>query len=278
MSDLQNPEAELRAAGHLPDEAIDIGRTAVLLASFDRPRVPVDRYLDHLAELGREVEAEARTIDATEVRGRVAALNGVILERHGYRGDALTYDDLQNANLMRVIDRRKGLPVALGILYMAAGQAIGWQVQGLSFPGHFLIRIDHAGERAIVDPFRDGRILGPGDLREMLKSANGPEAELAPEHYAAVGNREVLLRLQNNIKLRRARAGDAEGAIAVLERMLWIAPSRAELLREAAALQAESGNLHAAIAHLERLVAIERTDFARHRASMRLQELRRRLN
>ena len=94
------------------------------------------------------------------------ALAAVLAEGYGYAGDTLTYEDLQNANLMRVIDRKKGLPVALGILYIHAGRAQGWDIAGLAFPGHFLVRIEGRGERRILDPFawrpgaRAGRAAG----------------------------------------------------------------------------------------------------------------------
>jgi regulator of sirC expression with transglutaminase-like and TPR domain len=138
-----------------------------------------------------------------DIEARVGALIQVIADDLGYRGDELTYDDLQNANLMRVIDRRKGLPVALGILYIHAARAQGWQAHGLNFPAHFLIAVEIAGQRAILDPFRGQRIGGAGALRGLLKSMLGEDAELSPAHSATLPNRAVLLRLQNNIKSPR---------------------------------------------------------------------------
>src|SRR3546814_13111588 len=91
------------------------------------------------------------------IAGRVAALRAVVVERHGYVGDSLTYDDLQNANLLRVIDRRKGLPVALGILMLSAAHRLGWNMVGLNFPGHFLLLLDPGGATAIPYPFEGCR-------------------------------------------------------------------------------------------------------------------------
>src|SRR3546814_19245031 len=84
---------------------------------------------------------------------------------------------------MRVIDRRKGLPVALGILYMHAARAQGWPAVGLNFPGHFLLRLERHGERAILDPFNEGRVHGATELLDLLKAMQGQDAELGPEHY-----------------------------------------------------------------------------------------------
>ena len=229
MSDDSEAEARLRAMGDVSDDEIDIGEAALLLGSFDRPRVGLDRYREHLDMLARKSEQEWRR-RGTDLSDRVAALNASIVEQFGYAGDALTYDDLQNANLLRVIDRRKGLPVALGILYIATARRMGWQMAGLNFPGHFLVRIDAEGERAILDPFNRGRILAIRELRDMLKAASGGSAELTPAHYAPVGARDVLLRLQNNIKLRLLQRKDVAGALRVLDRMLLLAPRLPELL------------------------------------------------
>lgn len=270
-------EALLRAFGDRPEAAIDIGEAALLLGSFDRPRVGLQRYRDHLDALARDTEA-ALPRDGAGLDARIAAITVAIVDRHGYGGDAATYDDLQNANLLRVIDRRKGLPVALGILYLATARRLGWEMAGLNFPGHFLIRLDAEGERAILDPFNRGRVRGVAELRDMLKAAAGAEAELSPAHYAPVGDREVLLRLQNNIKLRLVQMNEIGRALRVLDRMLLLAPHLPELLREAGLLNLHLGNLNTAMQRLEASLAAETSDAARHRTAALLQDLRRRLH
>jgi regulator of sirC expression with transglutaminase-like and TPR domain len=270
--------AVLRAVGEQEDEAIDVGTAALALGAFDRPQVPLDRYRDHLDLIAAEAERGLSGGSAADAAGRLAALNGAIVGELGYRGDTLTYDDPQNANLLRVIDRRKGLPVALGILYMAAAMRLGWSVVGLNVPGHFLARIDAGQDRVMFDPFNGGATVDVPQLRGLVKSSLGERAELDAEHYQAVGARDVLLRLQNNIKLRRLQARDAAGALAVVERMLLIAPGRAELMREAGLINAHLENLSAAIDWLERYVAAEPDQRARHRAATVIQDIKGRLN
>ena len=272
-------EAELRRVGGQPDGEIALAETALLLAALDRPRVPFDRYTHHLSLLARDAaDAGARAGAEGSLQARVDALNAVIRERYGYAGDRRTYDDLQNANLMRVIDRRKGLPVALGILYIHAARSQGWAIEGLSFPGHFLLRLERGGERAILDPFNDGVVRGAHDLREILRSVSGAEAELRPEHTAPVPNRDILLRLQNNIKLRLIQDGRPEDAMATLESMLMLAPGRAALWREAGLLHARAGNLRAAVMTLEHVLELADTQHDRHEAATLLQQIKGRLN
>src|SRR5215208_6494931 len=114
----------LRELAAAASPILPIGEAALALASFERPRVGLKRYRQHLATLARDVGRHAEVGGDLAARGR--ALNEILLLKHGYSGDELTYDDLQNANLMRVVDRRKGLPVALGILYLHAARAQGW--------------------------------------------------------------------------------------------------------------------------------------------------------
>ena len=214
-------ERILRHVGASANEPVDIAGAALALASFDRPRVATERYHQHLAALASDV---ARAAGGTEsLSERLDAMNTTLVGQYGYSGDELNYDDLQNANLMRVIDRRKGLPVALGILYIHVARAQGWSMTGLAFPGHFLLRLDGGNARLVIDPFHGGTPLEPHNLRDMLKTMTGSDAELLPEHYATVSDRDILIRLQNNIKLRMIQNNDAAGASAIVDSMLLLA-------------------------------------------------------
>ena len=266
----------LRELGASGERVLPIAEAALALASFDRPRVGFKRYRDHLKLLARDVGRHPGAVG--DLAARTRALNEIILLKNGYSGDELTYDDLQNADLIRVIDRRKGLPVALGLLYIHAARAQGWDMAGLAFPGHFLVRLSEGRERVIIDPFHGGQICGAAELRDLLKAATGHESELLPEHYAVVSDRDVLLRLQNNLKARLLQAQDARRALAVLETMLMLAPDIAELWREAGMLHRDLGNMRAAAAALEQYVVRADDGMARHRAAAVLQQLRSQLN
>jgi regulator of sirC expression with transglutaminase-like and TPR domain len=273
-------EADLERAGKLPDSELELAGTALLLAALDRPRVALARYRDHLAELAAQARAELGDggARAGDLQAAAAALGRLLSERHRYQGDALTYDDMQNANLMRVIDRRKGLPVALGILYLHAARGAGLQATGIAFPAHFLIRVARGGERLILDPFAAGRMLETSELRELAKRLAGPEAELDPGYVAPVNDREVLLRLQNNILSRALGEGRLERAAEVAERMLLLAPGRALLYRELALVAARLGNLKRARAAAEAYLARADGPAQAHDAALLLQKLKSSLN
>ena len=274
MTPRAKAEEILRDIGARPDDDIDLAEGALALAALDRPGVALDRYRDHTAQLAADVGDVLAGDGATLVE----ALNRVVLHSHGYHGDMLTYDDIQNANLMRVIDRKKGLPVALGILYLHAARAHGFAADGINFPGHFMIRTGEDGARLIIDPFNEGIERSAVDLRELLKATAGMEAELTPEHYAAVGNRDILVRLQNNIKARHERAGRPEDALRVVEGMLMFAPGMMPLWREAGVINARLGNLGAAIEAFQAIIEGADSDSVRHDAAAIVQKLKSRLH
>ena len=275
----QDLKAELRRLGGLADDEIDLGEAALTLAALDLPRAMPERYRHHLSLLARDTAALAARLGAEDdLQARAEALCQILVGRYGYEGDGNTYDDLQNANLMRVIDRRKGLPVALGILFLQTARAQGWMAAAINFPGHFLIRLELHGERLLLDPFHQGRLCDTRDLRELLKFALGPEVELGPEHYAEIENRQVLLRLQNNIKVRLLQSEDLERAVAVIEAMLMFAPSTPSLWCDLGLAQARLGSLRAAIVAFDNYLQLGGQDPRRHEVVELLQQLRHKLN
>jgi regulator of sirC expression with transglutaminase-like and TPR domain len=240
-------ELERALEALLESESLDIAEAALLIAALDRPRVALARYRDHLAEIAETTRA---LDDAPTAAEAASALVEAMARGLGYRGDDLTYDDLQNANLIRVIDRRKGLPVALGILYLHAGRAHGWQMKGVNFPSHFLISLEGKRGRALLDPFA-GRVLeGANDVRAFLKAVAGKDAELSPDQLAPMSDKGVLLRLQNNIKARLAAQEKFAEAARVATRMVRLAPTNWQIAREAALLHARAGSYRAAQALL----------------------------
>ncbi|MEE8444081.1 MAG: transglutaminase-like domain-containing protein [Alphaproteobacteria bacterium] len=272
MTTRKHAESLLNRVGAADDDGFDLVEAALALASLERPGVSLERYRDHLDLLAADVGRAAS--DAGSLRDRVAALNEVLFDTHGYEGDRRTYDDLQNANLMRVIDRRRGLPVALGILALHAGRAQGWSIVGLKFPGHFLLRAEGAGERVILDPFDRGAERNSGELRALLKAQGNEAAALRPEHYEAASDRDILLRLQNNIKLRQTQRGDNHAAARTMDVMLRIGPNETPLWHEKALLEAQLGRIDSAVAALEEYIARETRDGPRHDATLLLQKLR----
>ncbi len=258
-------------------ERLDLLEVALALSALrSGDTVDLSPFRQHVAAMSTGLADLVRRRGATP-----DSLAEIIAQSYAYRGDSETYDDLQNADLIRVIERRQGLPVALSILYLHVARMQGWQAEGLAFPGHFLIRVEIDGGRHVIDPFHDGCVRDASDLRELLRQVLGPTAELKPEHFDPVIDRDVLLRLENNVRLRLAKREDWAGAAQSLDRMLAISPDQPELLFEAGQLNARLDKRRAAILAFERflLVVGDRGDAElRQRATALLQELRRGLN
>ena len=285
---MSDPRIALDAAGQIPDVELDLAGVALQFARIDAPDRDWRAAGAHLSELARDAVDLARELPGNELAARAGGLAGLIAGRHRYAGDAETYDDPANANLIRVTERRRGLPVALGILWLHCARAAGWSAHGLDFPGHFLIALQ--GERPrgklratepqsiVLDVFAGGVPLGARDLRGLLKRIEGADAELRPGVLQPMPARGVLLRLQNNLRGRREAAGDLPGALACIEDMLRIAPDTAMLWRDAAVLNERLERVAAALRCYERFLDIVPQGDAAARTRAAIEGLRSQLN
>ena len=269
----------IRIAGETPDAELQIGETALALALVSLPGIHIGRYRHHMQKLAKDVQAEIDMRRKRQERDdpdfRLNILRHVLHTMHGYKGDDANYNDLQNANLIRVIERRRGLPVAIGLIYMATAQNIGWRLDGLNFPGHFLLRMDMDGERRIIDPFRDGKDMNAPALRGLLKSIVGDTAELSHQYYDAVSPRDVLIRLQNNLKKRLIDLEDYQQAILVLETMQDLAPQEYRVLFDKGVLYAKLRQKDQSIEAFHDYIARSPSERERSQARGILQQIQR---
>jgi len=267
--------------GKLSDNAVGLTETALVLAAATRPGADPTPYERHLEKLTDDVAAYvgADADDSeTGLEMRIEALRQVMVKRYGYSGADDAYDDPDCANLMRVIDRRQGLPVLLGIITMHVARALGWPVEGLDFPPRFLLRLEFNGRRAILDMFDGGIEMAPPDLRGLYKAVSGAHVEITPGQYTALSNRDILLRACSKLKIHHLRSERLEEALEVIDTMLLFAPGNAALLREAGILNARLDRVADAIAALEEFLRHAPGDASRYKTSVLLQELRERLN
>jgi regulator of sirC expression with transglutaminase-like and TPR domain len=230
---MTEPRAALAAIGQMVDAEIDIGNAALQLARVDAPDADWEAAARHLSDLAQGAVERAVAMDKEDLSARAAALADVLAGKFGYSGDLDTYDDLANANLIRVTERRRGLPVALGVIWLHAARAAGWGSHGVDFPAHFLVALEGHKTQVVIDVFNGGQIVSARELRALLKRVEGEKAELRPGLLQPMSTRRVLLRLQNNILTRRLEAGDLRGGLHCTEDMLLIAPDQAELWRQA---------------------------------------------
>jgi regulator of sirC expression with transglutaminase-like and TPR domain len=273
-----DPRTALDAIGQLPDAEIDIVDAALQFGRVDAPDADWEAARQKLSELARDAVAATAETPPNDLSAKAGALAGLIAGRHKYAGDIETYDDPANANLIRVTERKLGLPVAIGMLWLHAARAAGWNAHGVDFPGHFLIAVQGESEKIVLDVFAGGTPLDAKDLRALIKRVEGPKAELRPGVLAPMGTRDVLMRLQNNIKVRRLRENDLAGALACAQDMLRVAPEFSALWRETAVIHQRLDQVGAALRCFERFLKLVPDGEAATRARTAMEELRSRLN
>lgn len=286
----QTPEDYLKTLGSRleddkddkDDKAIDLGYTALCLSALQKPGRSLSRYHHALQELVKDVSNAYDTLVSEGAEEglwtKIAALKDILCLKEGFTGNREDYDNIENACLMSVMDNRKGLPVALATLYMHVCQKLDWSMEGLNFPAHFLVRISDGSDRAILDLFDDVKIMEAHDLRELLKVLLGKNAELSADYYEAVTNRDVLIRLQNNIKTRQIQVSDYASALETVQRMQMIAPNEFRLLFDAGILYAKVEQPVAAIRSFERYLEKAKDPRDRYDAEIILKELKETVN
>lgn len=230
--------------GLLDDDQIALDEAALSLALLDNPETDLDPYRDLLDDIATRLVEEG----ADTNRERAVLLAQVIAGEFGFTGDTDRYDDPANADLIRVIDRRRGLPVALAILYVTAARRVGWSAHVLDVPGHVLILVGNEVAPVIIDPFKDGAAIGPGDLAALI--ASGRRGAPTTVQVKAMPNRAILVRLLLNQAKRAEQTGDADRAHALFERIAAFAPSYGGVWWERARLELIAGDTVSARASL----------------------------
>jgi regulator of sirC expression with transglutaminase-like and TPR domain len=272
---MDHVRAVLDAIGALDDDEIDLADAALQLARIDAPQADWQAARAHLSDIARH----AASATAPDLLSRANALSDLLCDHFDYRGDIETYDDLANANLLRVIERRRGLPVALGIIWLHAAAAAGWPAYGVDLPGHFVIALGDSGPRRLVlDVFDGGTPLDEAAVKRLVRRIASPQFRLDTSATRPMSNRAVLIRLQANVRLRRIQAGDLEAALTCVEDTLRIAPAEAQLWCELATLQERTDRVAAALKSYAHYLALAPAGPDANHVRATMDELRTRLN
>ena len=142
---------DFRQAVDREETKIDLGKAALTIAAPDYRNLDIDAYLSRIDALA--ASAAARSGSDADVYTSIAALNFVLFQEHGFRGNREHYFDPRNSFLNEVLDRRTGIPISLSVLYMEVAKRIGLPLQGVGFPGHFLVKYVGGHEEIVIDPF-----------------------------------------------------------------------------------------------------------------------------
>ncbi len=224
------------------DAQIELARACLQIAEDAYPGLDVGGYMGEIERFAKRLRTRFAPEAVSE--DRIIALNEFLFDDLGFGGNTADYYDPRNSYLNEVIDRRTGIPITLAVLYMEIGRRIGLAFEGVSFPGHFLVRLPLRGGTLILDPFSGGMPLAEAELRERLKrviprvvgsSEPGgvPVTDLPLDQFLEpASNRQILARLLRNLKGIYREKDQPERLLEVLNRMIVVAPESAAELRD----------------------------------------------
>jgi regulator of sirC expression with transglutaminase-like and TPR domain len=259
----------------LPDECIDVAVGAALIARDTYAMLDVDRILARFDDLAAPLAA--RNLTALSATEQADAVSMHLYEKLGFRGNEQDYYDPKNSLLPDVLDRKLGIPISLALVYCEVARRVGVRARGVSFPGHFLVRVDPPGgddAPVAVDPFFGGRRLDEAGLQTLLKRASPPQNVTLAEHLAPASARTILVRMLINLKWIHATRGDFARALLALDRIISLTPDSVPALRERGLLAARLGVVEAARADLSRLLELVPQAPDASSIRQRLEELR----
>jgi len=243
-----------------PGDGFALDRAALLIAAEEYPDLPIDCYVVELDVLARRIR-ERLHADAGphEVLRR---MRQVLVVEEGFSGNCDQYYDPRNSFLNDVLDRRVGIPIALSTVYLEIARRIGFPLEGVGFPGHFLVKYSHHGDDIVVDPFHDGSILTTDDLERRLDEMFGGRIRHEAKLLTPVSSRRLLFRMLGNLKSIYLRNEDSRRALAAVERMLILEPSEVGEHRDRGLLLKQLGRPIEALQSLSRYRALapEATD------------------
>lgn len=225
---------DVATIGLIEDEDILLDLASLALSHLDHDNTDIAPYLKTLEEIEDRVCEEGRS--AVIPRERAAVLSRILHGEFGFVGDVDGYDEPANADFMQVIARRRGLPIALSILYVAIARRAGWSAYVLNLPGHVVVQI---GEKSpvVTDPFAGGGLLPDDKMAEISRACLGKEGDASALSVFRMSNRDVLSRLLNNQAVRAEDGNDAHRALTVYQRITQVSPHVLDAWQKLARLQ-----------------------------------------
>jgi regulator of sirC expression with transglutaminase-like and TPR domain len=231
----------------------DLAPAALTIARVEYPALNPAAYVAALDRMGQEAAARMHDTGDDSVR----AFNEYLYDEQGFAGNRERYDDPRNSFINEVLDRRIGIPISLAVVYLEVARRAGLQVDGVNFPGHFLLRAGHAvatdarSEIVIIDPFHGGAQLSEYDCRQLLRHHVGDEAAFDSALLAPASRHEIVVRMLVNLKRLYVRMRSFPQARVISSLLLGIDPAAISELRDRGLLAYHLQDFSAALRDLE---------------------------
>lgn len=207
-----------------PEEKIDLLTAALLVAKLDNEDVDVADYCRQVDRMAADI-AGSLPADADD-RTRLAALDRFFFAESGFHGSRSEYYHRANSHLNAVLDDREGLPITLSVVYMELARRLKLTIEGVGFPGHFVVRYRPAeGDSRLIDVFDSGNTVSPEEAARRVAATTG--APLTEEQSRAVTKRAIVARMLHNLIGTARLAGDASAMLRYLDALLDVSPEAA---------------------------------------------------
>jgi regulator of sirC expression with transglutaminase-like and TPR domain len=244
----------------------DLAVAALMIARLEYRHLDAGRYLDFLDELGREA---AERLDAASripyaaphfadpmTLARVTALSEYLFQEQRFAGNQADYDNPRNSFLNEVLDRRTGIPITLALVYMEVARRAGLHVEGINFPGHFLVRCPGPRQRLdgdsplIIDAFHGGALLSEQACRDLLRRHTGDDGgeEL---RLSRATKPQILARMLVNLKRTYIRMNSFPQARDISELLVALNPASSQEIRDRGLLAYQMQDFGAALRDLQ---------------------------
>jgi regulator of sirC expression with transglutaminase-like and TPR domain len=247
----------------LAQPAVNLARAALVIARVEYPRLDERKTLTVIAELGEQAAERLQPLAGRSVVDRLSVLSRFVYDEAGFAGNREHYRDFRNSLLNAVVERRTGIPITLALVYREVALAAGLEVFGVSFPGHFLMRVaPDAGDEStvILDPFDGGRRLNDQDCKALLHRQVGSDSEFGSALLEPCTSRQFIARMLNNLKRTYVEQRSFPQARTVTELLLAIEPSVGAELRDRGLLAYHLNDFPTALQDLESYLRLRTWD------------------
>jgi regulator of sirC expression with transglutaminase-like and TPR domain len=220
------------ALADLADDQVPLLGSALLIAHDEYPDLDAEacnaQVEAHVASLRTELDQ----IDSNPLK--MQAINHRLFNELGYAGNHSEYYDPRNSYMNEVLTRRLGNPISLALVQMEVARRLGVPLDGVSFPGHFLVRLPVDDGVLVMDPFNRGRPLNADELRQRARPHYGEEVpdDALMDILSPASARAILIRMLRNLHALYAENADWARAVRCTDRILRLAPDNAEALRD----------------------------------------------
>jgi regulator of sirC expression with transglutaminase-like and TPR domain len=233
----------------IDEDAFPLDRAALVLSLGEYPSLDMTEYLRRLDTLAARAEVLVG-IDRTAV-DYIESINEILFVQEGLRGNSEDYYDPRNSYLNQVLDRRLGIPISLSLIYIEVARRIGFSVQGIGFPGHFLAKNVSNGREIIFDPFNMGKILTINDCQELLDKIHSGKITMNASLLQPMEKRAIITRMLYNLKGIYMQKEQYNQALSVIDNILLLNPGTPSEIRDRGFLYMQTSLFAQALADLE---------------------------